>query len=82
MSKFIKVTEFVRLVHGVVETAPAYVNVDNICYIKESTRHSYWKDGKVVFVNITEIWTSTSSYIATTEDIQGIMDLIHNQNRR
>lgn len=35
----------------------------------------------VVFVNITEIWTSIS-YIAATEDIQSIMDLIHQQNRR
>lgn len=81
MSRFIKVTELTKLKEGVVETAPAYVNVDNICYIKESTRNSYRKDGSVVLVNITEIWTSVS-YIAATEDIQSIMDLIHYQNRR
>lgn len=80
MSRFIKVTELTQFKGGVIETAPAYVNVDNICYLKESTRHSYGKDG-VVFVNLTEIWTSIS-YIAATEDIQSIMDLIHNQNRR
>ena len=81
MSRFIKVTELAKLQEGVIETTPAYVNVDNICYIKESTRHSYRKDGSAVLVNITEIWTSTS-YIAATEDIQSIMDLIHYQNRR
>jgi hypothetical protein len=81
MSRFIKVTELAQLKGGVIETAPAYVNVDNICYLKESTRHSYGKDGSSVLVNITEIWTSIS-YIAATEDIQSIMDLIHNQNRR
>lgn len=81
MSRFIKIAELAKLKEGVIETAPAYVNVDNICYIKESTRHSYRKDGSAVLVNITEIWTSTS-YIAATEDIQSIMDLIHNQNRR
>lgn len=80
MSRFIKVTELTQFKGGVMETAPAYVNVDNICYIKESTRHSYSKDG-VVFVNITEIWTPTS-YIAATEDIQSIMHLIHDQHRR
>lgn len=81
MSRFIKVTELTKLKEGVVETAPAYVNVDNICYIKESTRNSYRKDGSVVLVNITEIWTSVS-YIAATEDMQSIINLIHNQNRR
>jgi hypothetical protein len=81
MSRFIKVTELTKLKEGVVETAPAYVNVDNIYYIKESTRHSYRKDGSVVSVNITEIWTSIS-YIAATEDMQSIINLIHNQNRR
>ena len=80
MGRFIKVTELTQFKGGVIETAPAYVNVDNICYLKESTRHSYGKDG-VVFVNITEIWTYIS-YIAITEDIQSIMLLIHNQNRR
>lgn len=81
MSRFIKVSELAQFQNGVIETAPAYVNVDNICYIKESTRHSYRRDGSAVLVSITEIWTSTS-YIAATEDIQSIMDLIHNQNRR
>lgn len=81
MSRFIKVTELTKLKEGVIETAPVYVNVDNICYIKESTRHSYRKDGSAVLVNITEIWTPVS-YIAATEDIQSIMDLIHHQNRR
>lgn len=81
MGRFIKVTELEQLKEGVIETAPAYVNVDNICYIKESTRHSCRKDGGAMLVNITEIWTSIS-YIAATEDIQSIMDLIHHQNRR
>lgn len=81
MSRFIKVTELTKLKEGVIETAPAYVNVDNICYIKESARNSYRKDGSAVLVNITEIWTPVS-YIAATEDIQSIMDLIHHQNRR
>lgn len=80
MSRFIKVTELAQFKGGVIETAPAYVNVDNICYLKESTRHSYGKDG-VVFVNITEIWTSIS-HITIMEDMQSIMSLIHNQNRR
>ena len=80
MSRFIKVTELTQFKEGVIETAPAYVNVDNICYLKESTRHSYGKDG-VVFVNITKIWTSISC-IAATEDIQSIMHLIHDQHRR
>lgn len=81
MSRFIKVTELAQFKAGVVETAPAYVNVDNICYIKESARHSYRKDGSAMLVNITEIWTPIS-YIAATEDMQSIMNLIHNQNRR
>lgn len=79
MSIFIKVTELARFQNGVIETAPAYVNVDNICYIKESTMHSYSKDG-VVLVNTTEIWTHIS-YIVATEDANSIMNLIH-QNRR
>jgi hypothetical protein len=80
MGRFIKVTELTQFKGGVIETAPAYINVDNICYLKESTRHSFGPKS-VVYVNITEIWTPTS-YIAATEDIQSIMDLIHHQNRR
>lgn len=80
MSRFIKVTELAKLQEGVIETAPAYVNVDNICYIKESTRHSYRKDGSVVIIAVTELWTPIS-HITTMEDVQSIMSLIHNQRR-
>lgn len=81
MGRFIKVTELTKLKEGVVETAPAYVSVDNICYIKENKRYSYRKDGSAVIIDVTELWTPVS-HIPAIEDIQSIMDLIHHQNRR
>lgn len=80
MGRFIKVTELIKLKEGVIETAPAYVNVDNICYIKESERQSYRKDGSVVIIGVTELWTPIS-HVTAMEDIQSIIGLIHNQRR-
>lgn len=80
MSRFIKVTELTKLKEGVIETAPAYVNVDNICYIKESTRYSYRKDGSAAIIDVTELWTPISR-VTAMEDIQSIIGLIYNQRR-
>lgn len=81
MSRFIKVTELARFKEGVKETAPAYINVDNICYIKENKRYSYRKDGSAIIIDVTELWTPIS-HITAMEDVQSIMHLIHDQHRR
>lgn len=73
MGRFIKLNRLVAIKEGQKETIPVYINTDCIAYVNEDNITWGFKTTRLY---------PTHGFIDVTEDIDEVMSMIHNQNRR
>lgn len=73
MGRFIKLNRLVSINEGQKGTTPVYINTDCIAYVNEDNLTWGFKVTRVC---------PTHGYIDVTEDVDEVMSMIHNQNRR